>query len=44
VKRADLLEQHNTVYWVMERLQGNSLRRARNGKKSYFDGAGIFIY
>ena len=26
VKRADLLEQNNTVYLVMERLQGNSLR------------------
>ncbi len=26
VKRADLLEQNNSVYLVMERLQGNSLR------------------
>lgn len=34
VKRADLLEQNNTVYLVMERLQGNSLRAFLTEPKS----------
>jgi hypothetical protein len=34
VKRADLLEQNNTVYLVMERLQGNSLRSLLTEPKS----------
>jgi hypothetical protein len=34
VKRADLLEQNNTVYLVMERLQGKSLRAFLTEPKS----------
>jgi serine/threonine protein kinase len=34
VKRADLLEQNNTVYLVMERLDGKSLRESLTEPKS----------